>query len=168
VPQHDDELIEDLLSRSRDREQRFNVWLDQLRAGDPAFAEASLFYPADMGEWHAAVYLLTGCDQVWLALAQHVLSDVSIAPVINELEDNRRAWSSSEDAVMRWAAPFWDVDRWPAKFPHVFEAYYFRRWVTPATSTGGSRRLSPTSQGANDDAHAPRRRHPRVLPSAGD
>jgi hypothetical protein len=96
----------------------------------PRSPEASLHYPADMGEWQAAVYLLTGCDQVWLALAQHVLGDVSIAPVINELEDRRRAWSSSEDAVMRWAAHFWDVDRWPAKFPYVFEMYYFRRWVT--------------------------------------
>lgn len=130
MPLHDDEPLEDLLARSRDHAQQFNVWLDQLRAGDPAFAEASLHHPADMGEWQAAVYLLTGCDHVWLALAQHVLADASIAPVINELEDRRRAWSSSEDAVMRWAAHFWDVDRWPAKFPYVFEMYYFRRWVT--------------------------------------
>ena len=150
MPLHDDEPLEDLLARSRDRAQQFNVWLDQLRACDPAFAEASLLYTADMGEWQAAVYLLTGCDHVWLALAQDVLSDVSIAPVITELEDRRRVWSSSEDAVMRWAAHFWDVDRWPAKFPHVFETYYFRRWVTachlykritPAlpSATGGER-----------------------------
>ena len=74
---------------------------------------------------------------------------MSIAPVIYELEDRRRAWSSSEDAVMRWAAHFWD-DRWPARFPHVFETYYFRRWVTAChlykritpglpTDTGGDR-----------------------------
>jgi hypothetical protein len=130
VPLHNDEPLEDLLACSRDRAQQFNIWLDQLRAGDPAFAEASLLYPDDMGEWQAAVYLLTGCDQVWLALAQNVLTEVSIAPVINELEGRRRAWSSSEDAVVRWAAHFWDVDRWPAKFPHVFETYYFRRWIT--------------------------------------
>ena len=150
MPPHDDELLEDLLARSRDNAQRFNIWLDQLRAGDPAFAEASLLYPADMGEWQAAVYLLTGCDQVWLALAGDVLRDVSIAPAVIELEDRRRAWSSSEDAVMRWAAHFWDVDRWPARFPYVFETYYFRRWVaachlykriTPAiaSDTGGAR-----------------------------
>jgi hypothetical protein len=145
VPLHDDEPLKDLLARSRDQTQQFNVWLDQHRAGDPAFAEASLLYPADMGEWQAAVYLLTGCHQVWLALAHHVLSDVSIAPVLNELDDRRRAWSSSENAVMQWAAHFWDVDRWPAKFPYVFETYYFRRWVaachlyrriTPAPRTG--------------------------------
>jgi hypothetical protein len=150
VPLHDNELLEAPLARSRDLAQQFDVWLDQLRADDPAFAEAPLLYPADMGEWQAAVYLLTGCDQVWLALAQHVLGDVSVAPVMTELEDHRRAWSSSEDAVMRWAAHFWDVDRWPAKFPHVFETFYFRRWVTachlhkritPAllTDTGGER-----------------------------
>jgi hypothetical protein len=130
VPPRDDEPLETLLARSGDRAQQFNVWLHQLRGGDPAFAEASLVYPADMGEWQAAVYLLTGCDQVWLALAQHVLGGTSIAPVINELEDGRRAWSSSETAVMRWTAHFWDVNRWPAKFPYVFETYYFRRLIT--------------------------------------
>jgi hypothetical protein len=149
VPLHDDQPLEDLLARSRDHAQQFNLWLDQLRADDPAFAEASLLYPADMSEWQAAVYLLTGCDQVWLALAQNVLTDV-FSPVINELEDGRRAWSSSEDTVMRWAAHFWDVDGWPAQLPYVFETFYFRRWInachlykriTPAlpTDTGGER-----------------------------
>ena len=130
MPLHDDEPLEDLLARSRDRAQQFNVWLDQLRAGDPAFTGASLLYPADMGEWQAAVYLLTGCDQVWLALAQDVLGDVSIAPAIHECEDPRCPWSSSEGAVIRWAVHFWDVDRWPAKFPYEFEEFYFRRWIT--------------------------------------
>ena len=83
-----------------------------------------------MDEWQAAVYLLTGCDEVSLALAQNVLSDVSVPPVISELEDRRRARSSSEDTIVRWAAHFWDVDRWPSRFPDVFETFYFRRWVT--------------------------------------
>jgi hypothetical protein len=141
VPLHDNEPLEDLLASSPDRARQFNVWLEQLRAGNPAFAEASLLYPADMREWQAAVYLLTGCDEVWLALAQHVLSDVSIAPAINDLEHGRRAWSSSEDAVMRWAAHFWDVDRWPAQFRYVFETYYFRRWITACHLY---RRIAPT------------------------
>jgi hypothetical protein len=81
VPLHDDEPLEDLLAQSRYHAQQFNIWLDQLRAGDPAFAEASPLYPDDMGEWQAAVYLLAGCDQVWLPLAQNVLTEVSIAPV---------------------------------------------------------------------------------------
>jgi hypothetical protein len=150
VPLLDDEPLEDLLASSRDRAQQFNVWLEQLRAGDPAFAEAPLRYPADMGEWQAGVHLLTGWDHVWLALAQNVLRHVSIAPVINELEDFRRAWSSSEAAVMGWAAHFWDVDRWPQRFPHVFETYYFRRWIiachlyrrmtpAPRSDSGGER-----------------------------
>lgn len=50
--------------------------------------------------------------------------------VIDELQQPRRAWSSSEDAVMQWAAHFWHVDRWPAKLPYAFEEFYFRRWIT--------------------------------------
>jgi hypothetical protein len=130
VPLHDDEPLEDLLARSRDRAQQFDSWLDQLRAGDPAFAEASALYPADMNEWQAAVYLLTGCQQIWRALARDVLTEVTIAPVVNELEHPSRAWSSSEEAVMRWAAHFWDVYLSQATFPYVFETYYFRRWIT--------------------------------------
>ncbi|MEO6857369.1 MAG: hypothetical protein ABI323_02100 [Solirubrobacteraceae bacterium] len=57
-----------------------------------------------MNEWQAATYLLTGCDEVWRAVRCHVLNDVTIAPVIAELEQPRRAWSSSESAVTRWAA----------------------------------------------------------------
>ena len=52
-------------------------------------------------------------------------------PVIEDVESPRRPWASSEDAVMRWAAHFWDVDRRPANFPYVFER---------SCSTGGSRR----------------------------
>ena len=126
----DDDPIDELLARSRDRAERFKRWLDHLRCGDPSFAEASALYPWDMTEWQAAVYLMTGCDLVWGALGAAVLAERSIAPVIRELEHPRRAWSSSEDAVMVWAAHFWDVDLWPAKFPYVFEQFYFRRRVT--------------------------------------
>jgi hypothetical protein len=31
---------------------------------------------------------------------------------------------------MRWAAHLWDVDRWTAKFPYVFEQFLFYGWVT--------------------------------------
>jgi hypothetical protein len=48
VPLHDDEPLGDLLARSRDCAPQFNVWLDQLRAGDPAFAEAPAL-PSDTG-----------------------------------------------------------------------------------------------------------------------
>ena len=48
MPLHDDESLEDLVARSRDRARQFNVWLDQLSAGDHAFAEASAL-PSDPG-----------------------------------------------------------------------------------------------------------------------
>lgn len=125
----DDDPIEATIAHMRDRADRFAVWLEWLRAGDPAFAEASALYPEDMGEWQAAVYLLSGCNEVWGGLAGGVLGQRSIAPAIHELEQPRRAWSSSEDVVMQWASHFWDVDRWPAKFPYAFEEFYFRRWI---------------------------------------
>jgi hypothetical protein len=31
---------------------------------------------------------------------------------------------------MQWAAHLWDVDRYPAKHPYKFEAFYFQRWIT--------------------------------------
>ena len=48
MPLHDDEPLMDLLACSRDRAQQFNVWLDQLRAGDPAIAEVPA-RPSDTG-----------------------------------------------------------------------------------------------------------------------
>ena len=44
----DDEALEDALARARDRTERYGVWLEHLRGGDPAFAEASALYPPDM------------------------------------------------------------------------------------------------------------------------
>jgi hypothetical protein len=125
----DDDLIEEILACSRDRAQRFERWLEHLRSDDPGFAEASALYPDDMGEWQAGGYLLTGCDEVWATLGASVLADRPVAPVLDELEKPRRAWSSSETRVMRWAAHFWDIDRWDARFPYEFEEFYYHRWV---------------------------------------
>lgn len=127
LPPNDDPL--ELFARSRARAHQFGHWLETLRAGDPAFAEASVLYPDDMGEWQAGVYLLTGCHEPWRALGERVLSAVSLGPVIAELEQPRRPWSGSEHAILRWAAHFWDVDRWPAQFPYVFDEFYFGRWI---------------------------------------
>lgn len=149
MPPHDDQPLDGLLAYSRARVEQFNIWLDQLRAGDPAFAEASPLYPDDMNEWQAATYLLTGCDEVWGTVRCHVLADATVAPVVAELEHPRRAWSSSETAVMRWAAHFWDVYRTDVEFPYVFEQFYFQRWMTschlykriaPALAIAGARR----------------------------
>jgi hypothetical protein len=125
----DDDPIEEILARSRERAVCFQAWLDHLRAGDPGFAEASLLQPWDMSEWQASVYLLTGCDEVWRALGAAVLAEHSIEPVHHELENPRRPWSSSEDQVMQWAAHFWNVDSRSVDFPWQFEQFYFYRWV---------------------------------------
>jgi hypothetical protein len=122
-------LGSDALADICDREARFKLWLDQVRAGDPAFAEASALYPWDMGEWQAAVYLLTGCGEVWRALGAPVLAERSLGPVVAELQSPRRPWAASEDAVMEWAAHFWDVDRSRVKFPYVFQRFYLQRWI---------------------------------------
>jgi hypothetical protein len=126
----DDDPLDETFARMRDRADRFDAWLEHLRSGEPMFAAASALFPADMNEWQSVVYLLTGCDQVWRAVGTKVLTDRSLGPVVYELEQPRRGWASSEDAVMEWAAHFWDVDRWPARFPYVFEEFYFRRWIT--------------------------------------
>ena len=113
----DDDPLEDALARARDRAERYGVWLEHRRGGDPAFAEASALYPPDMSEWQSAVYLLSGCDDVWGELGGRVMRERSIALAIEQLESPRRPWASSEDAVQSMPAHFWDVERWPAKFP---------------------------------------------------
>ena len=65
-----------------------------------------------------------------MAVGGVVLAEHSIGPVVGELEHPRRAWRSSQEAVMQWAAHFWDVNRHPAKFPYSFEQFYFYRWIT--------------------------------------
>jgi hypothetical protein len=128
--QPDDDPLEHVLAEAREERARYDAFLEALRESDPAFAEASALQADDMSEWQAAVYLLTGSDQVWAALAARVLEVRSVGPVVPELANPRRAWSGSEEQVMLWAAHFWDVDRHPARFPYEFEGFLFRRWVT--------------------------------------
>lgn len=104
-------------------------FIDQLRAQDPAFAEASVLHPDDMGEWQAAVYLLTGCDPVWRVLGAAVMAERSMAPTISEIANPRRGWSASEDEVLAWAAHFWELRRYPASFPSTFQGFLFERWI---------------------------------------
>ncbi len=58
------DLLQPPLSGGPPERQRFASALALLRNSDPSFAEASVLYPDDMGEWQAAVYLLTGCEEV--------------------------------------------------------------------------------------------------------
>lgn len=112
-------------------------FIDRLRAEDPAFAEASVPYEDDMGEWQSAVYLLTGCEPIWRALGSAVVAERSMVPVLDEVENPRRAWSGSEDEVMTWAAHFWDLRRHPASFPATFQGFLFDRWITALHLRGG-------------------------------
>jgi hypothetical protein len=112
----DDDPLEEMFARARDRAERFQLWLEQLPSGDPGFAAASALYPLDMSEWQAAMYLLTGCEGVCGALGADVLVDRSIAPVVRELEQPRRPWASSENAIMQWACHFWS-GTWTAGRP---------------------------------------------------
>jgi hypothetical protein len=111
-------------------------WLTQLVAavgelhqGDSSFAKASVLYPEDMGEWQAAVYLLSGSWVVWERLGTVVMESRSIGPVIEELEEPTYAWSGGEREVLVWAAHFWDLQGQPAHFPYRFDSVNFHRWV---------------------------------------
>lgn len=107
----------------------FADFIDRLRAQDPDFAEASVLYEDDMGEWQSAVYLLSGCEPIWRALGTVLMAERSMAPVLDEVKNPQRAWSASEDEVMAWAAHFWDLHRHPANFPSTFQGSLFDRWI---------------------------------------
>lgn len=57
------------------------------------------------------------------------MAERSMAPIISEIENPRRAWSASEDEAMAWAAHFWELRRYPAKFPSTFQSSLFERWI---------------------------------------
>ncbi|HST69024.1 MAG TPA: hypothetical protein VLI94_05140 [Solirubrobacterales bacterium] len=102
-----------------------------MRAAEPRFAEASILQPDEVGQWHAAVYLLTGCGSVWEALGPAIVAQCSIGPVREELESSRRPWNESERAAMEWALHFWRPDLFPASFP-AFRGFLFTRWIVAA------------------------------------
>ncbi len=129
MPPHDERLVSARSAEVGGRERRFSLWLDQLRACDLSFAEASTLHPDDMGEWQAGVYLLTGCETVWLELGGRVLAERSLQAAVDQLEQPGRWWSPSEDAAIRWAAHFWDLRHSGPGFPSEFGHFHFRRWV---------------------------------------
>ena len=125
----DDDPLEDALAGAVTARSVMASGLMHLRAGDPAFAEASALYPSDMSEWQSAVYLVTGNDGVWGELGGRVMPERSIGPVTQELEGSRRRGHQAGrgDAV---GDAFLGRRQWPAKFPYVFERFLFYRWVT--------------------------------------
>jgi len=119
----------DILTQLHARDRQFADWLDQLRRGDPIFAEASVLQADGWGEWQAGVYLLTGCHEAWKTLGDQVLEEASIAPVVYELDSPTRGWSSGERTLLGWVAHFWDTDIPEGGYPYRFDEHHFRRWI---------------------------------------
>src|SRR5215216_4741054 len=130
IQPQDDDPTQDTFAEARDEPVRYDGFLAALREGDPAFAEASSLLPDDMSEWQAAVYLLAGNHEIWAPIGGSVLEGRSLGPVISELDDPRRPWSSSERQVLIWSEHLWDADRHEARFPYEFDRYNLRRWIT--------------------------------------
>lgn len=112
--------------------RQFAVLLAQLRAAEPRFSEASILLPDEVGEWHAAVYLLTGCGPVWERLGPPIVAQCSLGPVLEEMESARRRWTHSQRAAMEWALHFWRPDKYDASFPEAFQVFLFTRWIVAA------------------------------------
>jgi hypothetical protein len=112
--------------------RQFAVLLAQLRAAEPRFSEASILLPDEVGEWHAAVYLLTGCGPVWERLGPPIVAQVSLGPVLEEMQSARRRWTHSQRAAMEWAMHFWRPDKYTASFPAAFQVFLFTRWIVAA------------------------------------
>ena len=128
MPEGSNEISVDVAAQRR----QFAVLLAQLRAAEPRFAEASILLPNDVGEWHAAVYLLTGCGPVWERLGPPIVAQCSLSPVCEELESARRRWTHDQRAAMEWALHFWRPDKYAASFPRAFGAFMFTRWIVAA------------------------------------
>ena len=129
MPPHEDRLVDVRTVQASAPARRFSLWLDQLRACDLSFAEASSLRPADLGQWQAGVCLLTGCEPLWLQLGGRVLAERSLQAAVDELDQPQRWWSPGEDAAIRWAAHFWDLRHSGPGFPSEFGHFHFRRWV---------------------------------------
>ena len=128
MPDGSNDIYADVAAKRR----QFAVLLAQLRAAEPRFAEASILLPNDVGEWHAAVYLLTGCGPVWERLGPPIVAQCSLSPVCEEMESARRRWTKDQHSAMEWALHFWRPDKYEASFPMVFQPFLFTRWIVAA------------------------------------
>ena len=125
MPPGSNDIYADVAAKRR----QFAVLLAQLRAAEPRFAEASILLPNEVGEWHAAVYLLTGCGPVWERLGPPIVAQCSLSPVCEEMESARRRWTKDQRAAMEWAMHFWRPDKYAASFPGAFGMFMFTRWI---------------------------------------
>jgi hypothetical protein len=115
--------------------------LSRLRSAEPRFAEASILQPDEVGGWHAAVYLLTGCEPVWTALGSAVVAQGSLEPVREELNVASGVWTTTDRMAMEWALHFWRPDRFTAAYPATFGRFLFTRWIVASFLRKG---LAPT------------------------
>lgn len=117
------------IERASVAEMAFGSFVAGLRDADASFAEASGLHPEGMGEWQAAVYLLSGSWVVWGRLGAAVMESRSIGPVVEELEHPTYGWSGGEREMLVWAAHFWNYLDHPAHFPYRFDGSNFARWI---------------------------------------
>jgi len=143
MPEGSNEISADLAAQRR----QFAVLLAQLRAAEPRFSEASILLPDEAGEWHAAVYLLTGCGPVWDRLGPPIVAQVSLGPVLEEMQSARRRWTHSQRAAMEWAMHFWRPDKYDASFPVEFQGFLFTRWIVAAYLQRGMVPVIPIVRG---------------------
>lgn len=130
------------ISRDLPAERRqLALLLSRLRSAEPRFAEASILQPDEVGGWHAAVYLLTGCEPVWEALGSAIVAQGSLEPVREELNRAGPVWTATQRAAMEWALHFWRPDRYTAAYPATFERFLFTRWIVASFLRKG---LAPT------------------------
>jgi hypothetical protein len=115
--------------------------LSRLRSAEPGFAEASILQPDEVGGWHAAVYLLTGCEPVWTALGSAIVAQGSLEPVREELNVAGGVWTATDRTVMEWALHFWRPDHFTAVYPATFQRFLFTRWIVASFLRKG---LAPT------------------------
>jgi hypothetical protein len=130
----DNDPLPDIFAEAREERVRYDAILAALRESDPVFAEAS---PSCQTTCRSGRGRLASSDEIWPALGGLVLHDRSLGPVICELDDPRRPWTSSEHQVLVWSAHLWDADRHPARFPYELDRYNFRRWITAVHLRGG-------------------------------
>lgn len=131
----------DDLAQARANAQEFSRWLNQLRSHDRRFAQASALHPDDHTEWQSAVYLITGNHEIWTSLGPHILADVSIAPIVLELECPHRGWSSAQWTLMDWTAHLWNISDRQVVYRYHFDHHHFTRWITACHIR---ERLTPT------------------------
>jgi hypothetical protein len=114
----------------------FYSWMHDLRAEDPAFAEASERYPLARQEWQAAVYLLSGSFDLWRHFGPMTIADGHLGLVATEAlalygfdEEgepradaptlvDRQNYTGSDHEVLSWTQFLW-TNQWIEGTPHL-------------------------------------------------